>query len=157
MEIPVLSGIVEGLRVFFRTRRYVAYTIVFFVTVFLSFFMSLLMTWTAGTGLQQPLVYFFAYLGSTGTIYFAIGSFLTAIGADRLWITRRGRGSVTELKGVAWLAVSFAIGVFMSIILGATALLFFALFCWIGWIAFQAYLSARTSLRVAGIAEPKKG
>lgn len=157
MRIPVLSGIVEGLRVFFRTKRYVAYTIIFFVTVFLAFFMSLLLTWTAGTALQQPLVYFFAYLGSTGTIYFAIGSLLTAVGADRLWITRRGRGSVTELKGIAWLAVSFAVAVFMSILLGATALLFFALFCWVGWISFQAYLSARTSLRVAGIAEPKKG
>jgi hypothetical protein len=157
LRIPILSGIVEGLRVFFRTKRYVAYTIVFFVTVFLSFFMSLLMTWTAGTTLQQPLVYFFAYLGSTGTIYFALGSLITAVGADRIWITRRGRGSVTELKGVAWMAVSFAISVFMSIIFGQNALLFFAMFCWVGWIAFQAFLSARTSLRVASIAEPKKG
>ena len=157
MRIPVLSGIVEGLGTFFRTRRYVAYTAVFVATVFLSFFTSLLMTWTAGTPVQDILVYFFAYLGSTGTIYFAIGSLLTAVGGDRLWITRRGRGSVTELKGVAWMAVSFAISVFMSILLGAIALVFFAMFCWVGWIAFQAYLSARTSLRVASIAEPKKG
>jgi hypothetical protein len=157
LRIPILSGIVEGLRVFFRTKRYVAYTIVFFVTVFLSFFTSLLMTWTAGMPIQVTLVYFFAYLGSTGTIYFAIGSLLTGVGADRLWITRRGRGNVTELKGVAWIAVSFAISVFMSIIFEAKALLLFAMFCWVGWIAFQAFLSARTSLRVASIAEPKKG
>ncbi|MFX1369891.1 MAG: hypothetical protein ACFFAY_14955, partial [Promethearchaeota archaeon] len=56
-----------------------------------------------------------------------------------------------------WLAVSFAISVFLSLLVGRNALLFFAMACWIGWIAFQAYLSSRTSLRIATIAEPKKG
>jgi hypothetical protein len=55
------------------------------------------------------------------------------------------------------MAISFAIGVFMSIFLGAGPLIMFAMFCWVGWIAFQAYLSSRTSLRIATIAEPKKG
>jgi hypothetical protein len=55
------------------------------------------------------------------------------------------------------MAVSFAISVFLSILAGPIAMLFFAMFCWVGWIAFQGYLSTRTSLRLATIAEPKKG
>ncbi|MGQ4911070.1 MAG: hypothetical protein ACP6KW_02785 [Candidatus Thorarchaeota archaeon] len=157
MQIPILSGIVGGLRVFFKTRRYVAYTIVFVATTFMALFVSFLMTQTAGTPVEDILVYFFAYVGSTGTIYFALGTFFIGLGLDRVWITRRGRGRVTEMKGLAWMAVSFAISVFMSIILGEFALLFFALFCWVGWIAFQAYLSTRTSLRIATLVEPKKG
>jgi hypothetical protein len=110
-----------------------------------------------GTSTEQVLVYFFTYVGSAGTIYFALGSLFTGLGIDGLWITRRGRGRVTEMKGLSWMAISFAIAVFLSILVGRTALLFFAIFGWVGWIAFQGYLSTRTSLRIATIAEPKKG
>lgn len=107
--------------------------------------------------IETLLVNLFAYIGSAGTIYFALGTLLTGLGAERLWITRRGRGRTTELKGLSWMVVSFAIAVFLSIIAGEGAMLFFAIFCWVGWIAFQGYLSTRTSLRIATIAEPKKG
>lgn len=127
------------------------------MTSFLAFFSSWLLATYVGTAYEAILVNFFVYVGATGTIYFAIGSLLIGAGADKLWITRRGRGRVTELKGVAWLAVSFAASVFLSLLVGRNALLFFAMACWVGWIAFQAYLSSRTSLRIATIAEPKKG
>ncbi|MHA1964579.1 MAG: hypothetical protein ACXACG_03195 [Candidatus Thorarchaeota archaeon] len=153
MGIPLFDGI----GVFFRKRRYLAYFIVFIATTFLALFMGWLMSTYAGTALESTLVYLFAYIGSAGTIYFAFGSLLTGIGVDRLWITRRGRGRTTELKGLSWMAVSFAISVFLSILTGPTTMLFFAIFCWVGWIAFQGYLSTRTSLRIATIAEPKKG
>ncbi len=115
------------------------------------------MTITAGTGIEEILVNFFVYVGSAGTIYFALGSLFTGLGVDNLWLTRRSRGRTTELKGISWMAISFAISVFLSLLAGAIALLFFAILCWVGWIAFQAYLSTRTSLRVATLAEPKKG
>ena len=51
--------------------------------------MGWLMDAYAGTPIEATLVYFFAYIGSAGTIYFAFGSLLTGIGVDRLWITRR--------------------------------------------------------------------
>jgi MFS family permease len=147
----------DGIGVFFKKRRYLAYFIVFVATTFLGLFMGWLLNWYAGSPIEETLVLLFAYIGSAGTIYFAFGSLLTGIGADRLWITRRGRGRTTELKGLSWMAVSFAISVFLSILAGAIAMLFFAMFCWVGWIAFQGYLSTRTSLRIATIAEPKKG
>ncbi|MFX1484310.1 MAG: hypothetical protein ACFFCP_14105 [Promethearchaeota archaeon] len=153
MGIPLFGGI----GVFFKTRRYLAYLIIFVATTFLGLFVSWLMYTYPGTGIEQALVYFFTYIGSAGTIYFAIGSLLTGLKIDRLWITRRGRGRVTEMKGLAWMVVSFALAVFLSIIADRTALLFFAIFGWVGWIAFQGYLSTRTSLRIASIAEPKKG
>ena len=157
MQIPILSGIISGLGVFLRTRRYLAYTIVFVATTFLALFVSWLMSITIGSPIENTLFYFFVYIGSTGTVYFALGTLFMSLRLDRLWITRRGRGSVTELKGVAWMAVSFAITVFLSIIAGPLPLILIAMLCWVGWIAFQAYLSTRTSLRVATIAEPKKG
>ena len=153
MGIPFFDGI----GVFFTKRRYLAYFIVFVATTFLGLFVAWLMDTYAGTPIEATLVYFFAYIGSAGTIYFALGTLLTGIGIDRLWITRRGRGRTTELKGLSWMAVSFAISVFLSILTGPTTMLFFAIFCWVGWIAFQGYLSTRTSLRIATIAEPKKG
>ena len=164
MNIPILSGIVEGLRVFLKTRRYLAYTIIFVATTFLGLFVTWLMTLTIGTPTEELLVNFFVYVGITGTIYFALGTLFTGIGADKLWITRRSRGRTTELKGISWMAISFAISVFLSILAGELfegagriVLLIFAIICWIGWIGFQAYLSTRTSLRVATLAEPKKG
>ena len=137
MEIPILSGIVEGLKVFFKTRRYVAYLIIFVFTTFLGYLVTWLMATYPETVYPDPilgtltiervLAHFFLYIGATGTIYFAFGTLLIGLGADRVWITRRGRGRVTELKGVAWLAVSFAISVFLSIFFGQAALLFFAM------------------------------
>ncbi|MHA1944367.1 MAG: hypothetical protein ACW96M_08230, partial [Candidatus Thorarchaeota archaeon] len=153
MGIPLFDGI----GVFFRTRRYLAYLIVFVTTTFVGLLVTWLMSIYPGTGIDQVLVFAFTYIGSAGTIYFALGALFTGLKIDRLWITRRGRGRVTEMKGIAWMAVSFAIAVFLSIIVGRTALLFFAIFGWVGWIAFQGYLSTRTSLRIATIAEPKKG
>ncbi len=157
MQIPILSGIISGLGVFFKTRRYLAYLIVFVATTFLGLLVSWMMYTNPGSDIEEILVYFFTYVGSAGTIYFALGALFTGLGADRLWITRRGRGRVTEMKGLSWMVVSFAIAVFLSILVGRTALLFFAIFGWVGWIAFQGYLSTRTSLRIATIAEPKKG
>ena len=157
LDIPVISGIAEGLSVFFKTRRYLAYTIIFVATTFLGLFVTWLMTLTVGTLTEELLVNFFAFVGSAGTIYFAFGAIFTGLGVDGLWITRRSRGRTTELKGVAWMAVSFAIAVFMRILAGPIVLLFFAIVCWLGWIGFQAYLSTRTGLRVATLAEPKKG
>ena len=157
MNIPVISGIAEGLSVFFKTRRYLAYTIIFVFTTFIGLFTTWLMTLTVGTFTEEILVNFFAFIGSAGTIYFALGAVFTGIGVDGLWITRRSRGRTTELKGVAWIAISFAIAVFMNILLGPIVLILFAVICWLGWIGFQAYLSTRTGLRVATLAEPKKG
>jgi hypothetical protein len=153
LRIPLFSGI----GVFFKTRRYLAYLIVFVVTTFLGLFVSWAMYTYPGTDLENILVYLFTYIGSAGTIYFAIGALFTGLKVDRLWITRRGRGRVTEMKGLSWMVVSFAMAVFLSILVGRTALLFFAIFGWVGWISFQGYLSTRTSLRIATIAEPKKG
>jgi hypothetical protein len=157
LNIPILSGIVEGLGVFFKTRRYLAYTIVFVFTAFLGLFVTWLITLTVGTPTESLLVNVFAFVGSAGTIYFAFGALFTGLGVDGLWITRRSRGRTTELKGVAWMAVSFAIAVFMRVLLTPIVLLLFAIVCWLGWIGFQAYLSTRTGLRVATLAEPKKG
>ncbi|TFG14650.1 hypothetical protein EU537_02995 [Candidatus Thorarchaeota archaeon] len=157
MEIPILSAIGEGLKVFFKTRRYVAYLTIFVASIFVSYFFAWILSYSIGTPLAPILLNVFAYVGATGTIYFGLGSLFMALNLEKVWITRRGRGRVTELKGVAWLAVSFAIAVFSSLLLGTSALFFFAVFCWLGWIAFQAYLSARTSLRLASIKEPKKG
>lgn len=157
MNIPVISGIAEGVGIFFKTRRYLAYFIIFVFTTFLGLFVTWLMTLTVGTGVEALLVNFFAFVGSAGTIYFAFGAIFTGIGVDGLWITRRSRGRNTELKGVAWMAISFAIAVFMKIFLGPIILILFAIICWLGWIGFQAYLSTRTGLRVATLSEPKKG
>ena len=159
MNIPVISGITEGLSVFFKTRRYLAYTIVFVATTFLALFVSWLMTLPQilGTPVELLLVNTFAFVGSAGSIYFAFGTLFTGLGVAGLWLTRRSRGRTTELKGVAWMAISFALAVFMKIIFGEIVLLLFAVTCWLGWIGFQAYLSTRTGLRVATLAEPKKG
>ncbi len=147
----------SGLGVFFKTKRYVAYVTIFVATTFLGLFVSWLMTQFVGTPTEVLLVNFFAYIGATGTIYFMIGTILTGLGLDKLWIKRRGRGKWNEMIGISWFAISFAISVFMARFFGNSFMIFFAMFCWVGWIAFQAYLSSRTSLRIATIAEPKKG
>ena len=158
LDIPVLSNIVDGMKSFLKTRRYVSYLIIFVTTAFLALFVSWLLALFQGTATEEILILVFAYIGAAGTIYFMIGTILTGIGLDKLWIKRRGRGKWNEMIGVAWMAVSFAIGVFLSVgFQSAAPLVFFAMFCWVGWIAFQAYLSSRTSLRIATIAEPKKG
>ncbi len=159
VSIPVLSNIIEGLKVFFKTRRYVAYLIIFFITSFISFFVSYILSipGVVGSPTETVLVNVFAYVGATGTIYFMLGTILLLVGLDKVWITRRGRGRITELKGIAWIAVSFFIAVWLSVFFKSTPLYLFAAVGWVGWIGFQAYLSSRTSLRIATIAEPKKG
>jgi hypothetical protein len=161
LEIPIISNMIKGLKVFFKTRRYVAYTTIFVATTFLALYIPQILKYSIDTGntfLETVLSTTFVYLGAAGTIYFGLGSLFTGLGLDNLWITRRGRGRVTELKGLVWIAVSFALAVFLGVIFsGPMPLLFFGIFCWLGWIGFQAFLSSRTGMRVATIVEPKKG
>jgi hypothetical protein len=149
----------SGLKVFFKTRRYLAYLIVFVITTVMAILFSYILTIPDfhGQPIENILVNVFVFVGATGTIYFMLGTLFTFLKLDNLWITRRGRGRVTELKGVVWIAISFALSVFLRILIGPEVLFFFAAICWVGWIGFQAYLSSRTSLRIATIVEPKKG
>ena len=159
LPIPVVSDMFSGLKVFFKTRRYLAYLIVFVITTLLAVFFSYILSSPTfhGQPIEDILVNVFVFIGATGTIYFMLGTLFTFLKLDNLWITRRGRGRVTELKGVVWIAISFALSVFLRILIGPEVLFFFAVTCWVGWIGFQAYLSSRTSLRISTIVEPKKG
>ena len=82
MNIPILSNIVDGMKSFLKTRRYISYLSIFIVTTFIAISVSWLLSEVAGTPTEEILIRVFAYIGAAGTIYFMIGTVITALGLE---------------------------------------------------------------------------
>ena len=141
MEIPMLTNFIEGLKLFFESKRMRWFTLVFFVgAVMITIWESL----GAIFDILDPLV----FTGGVFPIYFMLAAFMSMLGLSRfvasdesymrsfIYTIIWGVISVFVLIGMVW----FTFGLFMIVFIGIAFL---------GWIVFQSYFATRTSLGFA--------
>jgi hypothetical protein len=141
MEIPMLTNFIEGLKLFFASKRMRWFTLVFFVgAVIITIWESL----GAIFDFLDPLV----FTGGVFPIYFMLAAFMSMLGLSRFVASDEsymrsfvytiiwGVISVFVLIGMVW----FTFGLFIIVFVGIAFL---------GWIVFQSYFATRTSLGFA--------
>jgi hypothetical protein len=154
MDIPIITSFIEGLKLFWASRRLRWLTILFVIG---SFVISILgrigVTLIAiyGPAFVAPLLPGFIFIAGVWPIYFLIALFLALIGLQRFLASEESY--LKSFIGVIpWMVVSGI--VLILFIIFAQPLLEILIFgiAFVGWIAFQAYYSTRTSLRYADVA-----
>jgi len=154
MDIPILTSFIEGLRLFWASRRLRWLTILFIIGAFLISILGRIgVTLLAiyGAGFVAPLLPGFIFIAGVWPIYFLIALFLALIGLQRFLASEESY--LKSFIGVIpWMIVSGVVLVlFIIFAMPVLELLIFGI-AFVGWIAFQAYYSTRTSLRYADVA-----
>lgn len=154
MDVPILTSFIEGLKLFWASRRLRWLTILFIVGAFLISILGRIgVTLLAiyGPGFVAPLLPGFIFIAGVWPIYFLIALFLALVGLQRFLAS--DESYLKSFIGVIpWLIVSGVVLVlFIIFAMPVLELLIFGI-AFVGWIAFQAYYSTRTSLRYADVA-----
>jgi hypothetical protein len=141
MDIPILTNFIEGLKLFFESRRLRWFTIVFFVGAIIT------IIWE-NVGLIFPVLAPLAYAGGIFPIYFMLAAFMSLLGLTRFVVDDE-----SYMKSFIMTAIWGTISVFVLIGLivyafGLFAILFIGI-AFLGWISFQSYFATRTSLGFA--------
>ncbi|MFQ5833749.1 MAG: hypothetical protein ACE5H4_13665 [Candidatus Thorarchaeota archaeon] len=154
MDVPILSGLIEGLKLFWASNRLRWLTILFVIgAVIISLLGRIGATLLAvyGPAFVAPLLPGFILLAGVWPIYFLLAVLLSLVGLQRFLASEESYAK--SLVGVIpWMIVSGAVlFVFILFAMPILEILIFGV-AFVGWIAFQAYYSTRTSLRYADVA-----
>lgn len=141
LEIPMLTNFIEGLKLFFASKRMRWFSLIFFIGAFI-------ITIWENLGILVPILAPLAFSGGVFPIYFMLAAFMSLLGLQRfvasdesymksfIYTLIWGVISVFVLIGMVW----FTFGLFMIVFVGVAFL---------GWIIFQSYFATRTSLGFA--------
>ena len=142
MEIPMLTKFVNGLKMFWESRRLRWLTIVFML--------GLVVT----TALQQlallvPSAWAYAALVSAAfPMFFLLTALLSLLGLQRFVASEESYRS-SAVMFIIWIFVSIILQVYFVFNLFAVFMIVYFGIAFLGWISFQAYFSTRTSLGYA--------
>ncbi|MDF1539869.1 MAG: hypothetical protein P1Q69_13295 [Candidatus Thorarchaeota archaeon] len=142
MEIPVLTNFIEGLKLFFASKRLKWITLIFFIGAISIYLLErIVATWFPGAGALLTLV------GAIFPFFFMLTTFVALLGFQRFVASDESyRRSL--IFTIIWIIVSIVLFIpTVMLLVGFLLILVFAgFFLWIG---FQAYFSTRTSLSIA--------
>jgi hypothetical protein len=142
MEIPMITKFINGLKMFFESKRLKWLTIVFFVGAVLITLWEQIGSYFAGFGLFVFLIW-----GIFPT-FFMLTFFVSLAGFQR-FVASEESYQASLIRFIPWIIASgvllfmlimFAFPIFSVIYIGIA---------FVGWIGFQSYFSARTSLTYA--------
>lgn len=141
MDIPVLTRFINGLRLFFQSKRLRWF---FFIFILSAVFVLLIRE----LGNFFPLFAggFIAIIGGIFPTFFMITAFLSLLGLQRFVASDESYG-----KSFAYFVIWIIISAFVYLILWLTGMVFWILvgIAFLGWIGFQAYLSSNTAVGYA--------
>ncbi|MFX1580317.1 MAG: hypothetical protein ACFFBJ_11760, partial [Promethearchaeota archaeon] len=141
MEIPVLTNFIEGLKLFFSSRKLRWLTLVFIIGAFL-------ITLYERLAVAVPaLAGFTLFAGGVFPTFFLITAFLALLGLTRLVVVEESYVR-SLIFTVIWLVVSIFILAVMLLVRVFFNVLFIGI-GFLGWIGFQSYFAARNSLGYA--------
>ncbi|MCK5152643.1 MAG: hypothetical protein KAQ65_12405, partial [Candidatus Thorarchaeota archaeon] len=134
MEIPFLTNFIEGLKLFFASKRLKWLTLLFFIGAFSTYLLErIVFTWFPGAGVLVTLI------GAIFPLFFIVTSFLSLLGLQR-YIASDESYMRSLIYTIIWLVASVVFfiitaGFLIGILLIVVFLGFFS------WIAFQGYFS----------------
>jgi len=142
MEIPVITKFVNGLKMFWASKRLRWLTIVFMLGLVMTTLLQQL-------ALLVPSAWAYATLVSAAfPMFFLLTAILSLFGLQRLVASEESYGSSVVLFFI-WLFISAILQVYFIFNLFEVFMIVYFGIAFLGWISFQAYFSTRTSLGYA--------
>ncbi|MFW9962840.1 MAG: hypothetical protein ACFFCX_04720 [Candidatus Sifarchaeia archaeon] len=145
MEIPFLTSFIEGLQLFFESKKLRWFALIFFLG---AFFITIWERLGALLGDIFPGVALLIFSGGIFPVYFMLATFMSILGLGRFVVSEESYKK-SFIYTIIWGVISafvligmvfFTFGLFIFIFIGITFL---------GWIGFQSYFATRTSLNLA--------
>ncbi|MHA1964767.1 MAG: hypothetical protein ACW97G_09320 [Candidatus Thorarchaeota archaeon] len=141
MEIPMLTNFIEGLKLFFESKRTRWFTLIFVIgAVTITIWESL----GAIFEILEPLV----FTGGVFPIYFMLTAFMSLLGLSR-FVASDESYMTSFLYTLVWGVISVLVLIGMVIFTFGLFILVFVGVAFLGWIVFQSYFATRTSLGFA--------
>jgi hypothetical protein len=141
MDIPVLTNFVEGLKLFFASRRLRWFTLVFFVGALIT------IIWE-NVGLIFPVLAPLVFAGGIFPIYFMLAAFMSFLGLAR-FVADEESYMKSFIMTAIWGAISAFVLIGMIVFTFGLFVIVFIGIAFLGWISFQSYFATRTSLGFA--------
>ena len=141
MEIPVLTRFIDGLKLFFESKRLRWLFVIFIVsTIFTILFREL------GRIFPDLAQGFIAVIGGIFPTYFLVTAFMAILGLQRFLASDESYKR-SLIYTIIWMIISTV----LYAMLWYTGMVFFLMIgvSFLGWIGFQAYLSSRSALGYA--------
>ncbi len=149
MEIPMLTKFVNGLKMFWESKRLRWLTIVFVLGLVLTTVLQQL-------ALLVPSAWAYATLMSAAfPMFFLLTAILSLLGLQRFVASEESYGS-SVVMFIIWILVSIILQVYFVFNLFAVFMIVYFGIAFLGWISFQAYFSTRTSLGYAEKADVRE-
>jgi len=141
LDIPVLTRFVNGLKLFFESKRLRWFFFIFILSAVVTLLFREL-----GNFLPIFAGGFIAIIGGIFPTFFMITAFLSLFGLQRFVASEESYS-----KSFAYFIIWIVISAFVYLMLWLTGLVFWIMvgIAFLGWIGFQAYLSSRSALRYA--------
>ncbi|MGY5857982.1 MAG: hypothetical protein RTU63_01335 [Candidatus Thorarchaeota archaeon] len=141
MDIPVLSNFIEGLKLFFASKRLRWLTLIFLIGAIT------ITIWENLALLVEPLAGVALVVGGVFPTFFMITGFLALFGLAR-FVADEESYRKSFIFTIIWFAVSLFALVMMFFIRPIFNWMFIGV-AFLGWIGFQSYFSTRSSLGYA--------
>ncbi|TFG30116.1 hypothetical protein EU527_14925 [Candidatus Thorarchaeota archaeon] len=141
MEIPILTRFINGLKLFFESKRLRwLFAIFIFGAIFTLLFREI------GRVFQDFAQGFIAVIGGIFPTYFLVVGLISLIGLQR-FVASEESYSRSFIYTIVWMMIS----IIVYVMLWFTGLVYFLMIgiAFLGWIGFQAYLSSRSALSYA--------
>lgn len=141
MDIPILTKFIEGLKLFFASKRLKWLTLVFVIgAITITVWENLALMFT-------PLGGIAIFVGGIFPTFFMITGFLSLLGLAR-FVADEESYKKSFTYTIIWFVVSFFVLVMLFFVRPIFNLMFIGV-AFLGWIGFQSYFSTRSSLGYA--------
>ena len=141
MDIPIISNFIEGLKLFFASRRLRWFTLVFFVGA------TITIIWE-NVGLILPILAPLVFAGGIFPIYFMLAAFMSLFGLTRFVVDEESYMKSFIMTAI-WGTISAFVLIGMIVLTFGLFVIVFIGIAFFGWISFQSYFATRTSLGFA--------
>ncbi len=142
MEIPFISSFIEGLKLFFASKKLKWLTLVFLIGAIVITIWENLTVWVPALA---PIALF---SGGAFPVFFMITAFLSLLGLQR-FIADEESYAKSFVLWLIWMVVSLVVLVIMWAVFFVMSVIIFFGVAFLGWIGFQAYFSTRNAVNYA--------
>lgn len=145
MEIPFLSNFIDGLKLFFESKKLRWFALVFFIG---AFFITVWERLSALLSDVFPGIALLLFSGGVFPIYFMLVAFISALGLDRFVVSEESYKK-SFIYTLIWGVISAFVLIGMVFFTFPLFIFIFVGITFLGWIGFQSYFATRTSLGFA--------
>ncbi|MHA1479983.1 MAG: hypothetical protein ACTSQZ_00970 [Candidatus Thorarchaeota archaeon] len=142
MEIPFISSFIEGLKLFFASKKLRWLTLVFIIGAIV------ITVWENVTAGIPALALIALFSGGVFPVFFMITAFLSLLGLQR-FVADEESYARSFVLWLIWMVVSLVVLIIMWTVFFLMSVIIFLGVAFLGWIGFQSYFSTRNAVNYA--------